>query len=48
MSYSFDKTNTDRWSDLADTYQSMIDELNNENLESVFVPVADFDEDEVL
>ena len=48
MSYSFDNTNTDRWSDLADTYQSMIDELNNEDLESVFIPVDSFDVDEVL
>ena len=44
MSYSFDKTNTDRWSDLADTYQSMIDELNNDNLSDVFIPVANVDE----
>ena len=47
MSYSFD-TKSDRWSDLADTYQSMIDELNNEDLESVFIPVDSFDVDEVL
>ena len=48
MSYSFDKTNTDRWSELNDEYQSMLDELNNENLESVFIPVDSFDELEVL
>jgi len=48
MSYSFDNTNTNRWAELEDHYQSMIDELNNESLESVFVPVADFDELEVL
>ena len=48
MSYSFDKTNTDRWSDLADTYQSMIDELNNDDVSNVFIPVANFDVDEVL
>jgi len=48
MSYSFDNTNTDRWSELADGYQSMLDELNNEELESVFVPVDSFDELEIL
>jgi hypothetical protein len=48
MSYSFDNTNTDRWSDLADTYQSMIDELAQSDLESVFIPVSAFDVDEVL
>jgi len=48
MSYSFDKTNTDRWSELADGYQSMLDELNAEDLESVFIPVDSFDVDEVL
>jgi hypothetical protein len=48
MSYSFDNTNTNRWSELADHYQSMIDELSNESLEAVFIPVADFDELEVL
>jgi len=48
MSYSFDKTNIDRWSDLADTYHSMIDELNNEDLESVFISVPAFDVYEVL
>jgi len=47
MSYSFD-TKTDRWSELADGYQSMLDELHNEDLESVFIPVANFDVDEVL
>jgi hypothetical protein len=48
MSYSFDKVNTDRWSELADGYQSILDELNNDELESVFIPVAHFDPDEVL
>lgn len=48
MSYSFDNNNKDRWSELADGYQSMLDELNNEDLESVFIPVAAFDVDEVL
>jgi hypothetical protein len=47
MSYSFD-THTDRWSDLADTYQSMIDELAESESESVFIPVDNFDVDEVL
>jgi len=47
MSYSFDKR-TDRWSDLADTYQSMIDELAESESESVFIPVDEFDVDEVL
>ena len=48
MSYSFDKTNTDRWSELADEYQSMLDELNNDYVADVFIPVASFDVDEVL
>jgi hypothetical protein len=48
MSYSFDNTNTNRWAELEDHYQSMIDELNEESLESVFIPVSDFDELEVL
>lgn len=47
MSYSFDKQ-SDRWSELNDSYTSMLDELNNEELESVFIPVASFDVDEVL
>ena len=47
MSYSFD-TKSDRWSDLSDTYQSMIDELAELESESVFIPVDDFDELEVL
>jgi hypothetical protein len=49
MSYSFD-TKQDRWSDLSDTYQSMIDELNENDyiLEDVLVPVDSFDVDEVL
>jgi len=47
MSYSFDKTN-DRWSELADEYQSMLDELAKDETEDVFIPVANFDPDEVL
>lgn len=47
MSYSFD-TKTDRWSELADNYQSMLDELAELEAETVFIPVDDFDEDEVL
>jgi len=48
MSYSFDKATTNRWEELEDHYQSMLDELNNEELESVFIPVDSFDELEVL
>jgi hypothetical protein len=48
MSYSFDKVNTDRWSELADGYQSMLDELKSDELESVFIPVSHFDELEIL
>jgi hypothetical protein len=49
MSYSFDKVNTDRWSELADGYQSMLDQLNNdEDMPDVFIKVANFDEYEVL
>jgi hypothetical protein len=47
MSYSFD-TKTDRWAELADEYQSMLDELKELDTESVFIPTADFDEDEIL
>jgi len=48
MSYSFDNTNTNRWAELEDHYQSMIDELAESESESVFIPVDDFDELEVL
>jgi len=50
MSYSFDNTNKDRWSELNDEYQSMLDELatSNDEVASVFVDVEDFDLDEVL
>ena len=48
MMYSFDNNNSDRWSELADEYQSMLDELNSDELKNVFVPVAHFDPDEVL
>lgn len=47
MSYSFD-TQYSRWDNLADNYQSMLDELNDTELETVFIPVDDFDELEVL
>ena len=47
MSYSFDKTN-DRWSELADEYQSMLDELAESESESVFISVDNFDELEIL
>ena len=48
MSYSFDKVTTNRWEELEDHYTSMLDELNNELVEDVFIPVDDFDELEVL
>jgi len=48
MSYSFDNNNKDRWSELADNYQSMLDELAESESESVFIPVPAFDVDEVL
>ena len=48
MPYSFDNNNKDRWSELNDQYQSMLDELAEAESESVFIPVADFDELEVL
>jgi hypothetical protein len=48
MSYSFDNTNTDRWSELNDEYQSMLDELAESESESVFIPVDNFDELEIL
>jgi hypothetical protein len=47
MSYSFDKQ-TDRWSELADEYQSMSDELAELDTDDVFIPVSNFDEYEVL
>jgi len=48
MSYSFDNHNTDRWAELADEYQSMLDELAKDDTPDVFIKVADFDVDEVL
>ena len=46
--YSFDKQ-SDRWSELADGYQSMLDELNNdEDMPDVFIKVGNFDTDEIL
>jgi len=49
MSYSFDKQ-SDRWSELADGYQSMLDQLNEDESEfdSVFIKVGNFDTDEIL
>lgn len=49
MSYSFE-TKTDRWAELNDEYQSMLDELTVEldDTDDVFVSVDDFDTDEVL
>jgi hypothetical protein len=46
--YSFDNTNKNRWSELAYEYQSMIDELAEADTASVFIPVDEFDELEVL
>jgi len=46
--YSFDNNNSDRWSELADEYQSMLDELAESESESVFIPVDNFDELEIL
>lgn len=48
MSYSFDNNNNNRWAELEEHYQSMIDELAQSDLESVFIPVDSFDVDEVL
>jgi hypothetical protein len=48
MSYSFD-TKTDKWETLADTFDEYLNELRElDEDEDVFIPVADFDEDEVL
>ena len=47
MSYSFD-TKSDRWSELNDQYQSMLDELAEVESEDIFIPVSNFDEYEVL
>jgi hypothetical protein len=46
--YSFDNVNKDRWSELADGYQSMLDELANDEMPDVFIKVKDFDPYEVL
>jgi hypothetical protein len=47
-SYSFDRT-YDKWSTLADTFDVMLDELNDTNdVSDVFVSVDSFDVDEVL
>jgi len=48
MSYSFDKVTTNRWEELEDHYTSMLDELAESESESVFIPVDNFDVDEVL
>lgn len=49
MSYSFDKPKTNRWSELNDEYQSMLDELAEvDDTDDVFISVDDFDLDEVL
>lgn len=48
MSYSFD-TKLDRWSELADNYQSMLDELAEyETEEDDLLAVDNFDELEIL
>jgi hypothetical protein len=47
MSYSFDKT-YDRWAELSDGYQSVLDELANDELPDVFIPVSNFDVEEIL
>jgi hypothetical protein len=47
-SYSFDRT-YDKWATLADTFDVMLDELNDTNdVPDVFVSVDSFDVDEVL
>jgi hypothetical protein len=47
-SYSFDRT-YDKWATLADTFDVMLDELNDTNdVSDVFVSVDSFDVDEVL
>lgn len=45
--YSFDRTR-DKWATLADHFDVMLDELNNDDVADVFIPVASFDVDEVL
>ena len=45
--YSFD-TKVDKWDTLSDTFDEMLNELNELDTEDVFIPVADFDVDEVL
>ena len=47
MTYSFE-TKQDRWSELADHYTSVLDELAELDTEDVFVQVDEFDVDEVL
>jgi hypothetical protein len=47
-SYSFDRT-YDKWATLADHFDVMLDELNEtDETSDVFVPVDNFDVDEVL
>lgn len=47
-SYSFDRT-YDKWATLADTFDVMLDELNEtDETSDVFVSVDSFDVDEVL
>jgi CRISPR/Cas system CSM-associated protein Csm2 small subunit len=46
--YTQDRT-TNKWETLADIFDVMLDELNTEDeTQDVFIPVDDFDLDEVL
>ena len=47
MSYSFDNTNKDRWSELADQYQSQLDELAALNDDSDYELLSSLDYDEI-
>ena len=50
MTYTMSWEKKDRWSELADEYTSMLDELNNEKDETsdVFLNVDEFDELEII
>jgi CRISPR/Cas system CSM-associated protein Csm2 small subunit len=49
MSYTYTHERTyDKWETLSDTFDEMLDELNEDETEDVFIPVDSFDVDEVL
>ena len=48
MTYQMSWERTDRWAELEAEYDSMLEELKDAEEEDVFLPVAEFDELEIL